>query len=316
MRNMKKQMNQIIEIRCSDYTAKINLMRGANCVSLRSQKYGASILREPPSVGELDNPYLYGMPILFPVNRIENGTFAFEGREYRFPINETATGCHLHGELHRMSFECVGSTESRVICRYRANTGEYLGFPHAFEIIQEYELTEQGLRHTVTVSNLSELNMPVFLGFHTTFNTRFLAESRSEDIRAFADVTEEFERNMAVNYLPTGVKLPFDAVSEALSKGSYQPFTGKISRHYRGFGKMMLTDVKKRVRMVYDSDGKFGFRLIFNGGDDGYICLEPQNCLANCQNAPFPRSETGFDWIEAGKSKKYCSSIYLEECDV
>ena len=306
----------MIGIQCDDYTAQVDLKHGANCISLRNKKYDAEILHEPPANGELDNPYLYGMPILFPVNRIENGVFEFEGREYRFPINESATGCHLHGELHRIPFECVEATEHRLVCRYRAKSGEYLDFPHAFEILQEYELTARGLSHTVTVTNLSDSNMPLFLGFHTTFNTRFTADGCIEDICAFADIAEEFERNMAVDYLPTGVKPSFDAVSEALARGNYKPVSGKISRHYRGNGKMSLTDVKKGLRMVYDSDEKFGFRLIFNGGDEGYICLEPQTCLANCQNAPFPRSETGFDWIEAGKSKKYRSSIYLEECDV
>ena len=306
----------MIGIQCDDYTAQVDLKHGANCISLRSKRYGAEILREPPTNGELDNPYLYGMPILFPVNRIENGTFAFEGREYRFPINETATGCHLHGALHRMAFEVIEESENYVKCRFRAENGEYLGFPHAFEILQEYELTARGLSHTVTVTNLSDSNMPLFLGFHTTFNTRFTADGFIEDICAFADITEEFERNMAVNYLPTGVKPPFDTVSEALSKGVYQPFAGKISRHYRGCGKMSLTDVRNGLRMVYDSDEKFGFRLIFNGGDEGYICLEPQTCLANCQNSPFSREEAGFDFIEAGSSKIYRSNIYLEECDV
>ena len=309
-------MNGKEKITLGNWSGVIDLAHGANCISLRNSRYAANILREPSVSGELDNPYLYGMPILFPVNRIENGTFEFEGREYRFPVNESATGCHLHGELHRMPFERVELTDSRVVCRYRADAGEYLGFPHAFEIVQEYELSERGLCHTVTVSNLSEHNMPVFLGFHTTFNTKFTSYSRAEDIHAFADITEEFERNMAVNYLPTGVKPPFDEVSEALARGDYKPASGKISRHYRGCGKMSLTDVKKGLRVVYENDEQYGFRLIFNGGDEGYICLEPQTCLANCQNAPFPRSETGFDWIEAGKSKKYRSSIYLEGCDV
>ena len=158
--------------------------------------------------------------------------------------------------------------------------------------------------------------MPVFLGFHTTFQTCFASKSLPDNIRVFADITEEFERNMAVNYLPTGVKPPFDSVSEALSKGEYRPFDGKASRHYRGRGLMTVTDVRQGLRLVYENDEAYGFRLIFNGGDEGYICLEPQTCLANCQNAPFPRSETGFDWVEAGKSKIYRSRIDLEEYDI
>ena len=311
-----KRIKEMIDLQYKDYTALIDTYHGANCISLRNQKYKANLLREPPQKRELDNPYLYGMPILFPVNRIENGRFTFEGREYVFPINEPRTGCHLHGELHQMPFEVVEENERRVVCRFCAENGEYLGFPHAFEVWQEYALETDGLHHNVTVSNLSEQNMPVFLGFHTTFQTCFTSKSLPDDIRVSADITEEFERNMAVNYLPTGVKPPFDSVSEALSKGEYRPFDGKASRHYRGQGLMTVSDVRQGLRLVYENDEAYGFRLIFNGGDEGYICLEPQTCLANCQNAPFPRSETGFDWIEAGKSKVYRSRIDLEEYDV
>ena len=129
----KKMCNvQIIEY--CDWYAEIDLLHGANCISLRNKKYNAEILREPPISVELDNPYLYGMPILFPVNRIEGGRFTFEGRDYIFPINEPRTGCHLHGELHKTRFELIENTESSALCRYRAARGEYLGFPHDFEI--------------------------------------------------------------------------------------------------------------------------------------------------------------------------------------
>ena len=76
---------------------------------------------------------------------------------------------------------------------------------------------------------------------------------------------------------------------------------------------MSLTDVGVGLRMVYENDEKYGFRLIYNGGAEGYICLEPQTCLANCQNSLFPRSENGFDFIEPNSEKIYNSRIYLEE---
>lgn len=307
---------QIEKIECGAWSALTDVSHGATCISLRNEKYNAVILREPKAWNEKDNPYLYGMPILFPVNRIENGRFEFEGREYVFPINEPKTGCHLHGELHNTPFECVEKGDSAIVCRYKADMGEYLGFPHAFEIIQRYELKQNGFYHTVTVKNLSDMNMPVFIGFHTTFNTLFTCESRPEDIYAYANISEEYERNMETNYLPTGVKLKFDDVSASLSVGRYKPFEGKASRHYRGQGKMSLTDVGRGLRMVYENDEKYGFRLIYNGGDEGYICLEPQTCLAGCQNSPFPREKSGFDFIEAGGQRVYASRIYLEEFGV
>lgn len=312
---MKNQ--NIIELKAEDYSAKINLSRGANCISLRNEKYRAKLLREPDYSDELDNPYLYGMPILFPVNRISDGKFEFEERTYRFPINEPATRCHLHGELHRTEFEMVERCENRIFCSYRApKDNPYLGFPHSFEIKMEYELTEEGLRHEIEVINNSSYNMPVFLGFHTTFNAVFAEGGKPQDIRVRADISEEYERNMK-NYLPTGVKSDFDWTSDSLSMGEFSPFAKPTSRHYRAQfpGNMVIYDGGKDLSVVYENDEKYGFRLIYNGNADEYICLEPQNCMVNCQNSPFTREEAGFDYIEPRKSKIYISKIYITEGD-
>jgi len=307
-------MENVKVIQKGDWSAVINLSRGANCMSLRNKRYGAKILREPQADWVPDNPFTYGMPLLFPVNRIEGGEFEFEGRRYVFHINEPKTNCHLHGELHKTPFQLKSLSESRIVCSFSATEERpYLSFPHAFDVELEYELKGEGLFQRVTVTNHSRENMPLFLGFHTTFNSRFLKDSRPEDIRVFADITEEYERNMEVNYLPTGKILPFDAVSRALADGEYNPFSGTASRHYRGCGLMTITDVRRRVRMVYENDAAYKFRLIFNGGKEGYICLEPQTCLADCANSPFPREEAGFAFLEAGASQAFRSRIYLEE---
>ena len=72
-------MGVIEIIKSNNYIAQINVSRGANCISLRHEGYGAKILREPEYT-RLDNPYLYGMPILYPNNRISGGRFSFENR--------------------------------------------------------------------------------------------------------------------------------------------------------------------------------------------------------------------------------------------
>ena len=54
---------------------------GANCVSLRYLPSGAELLRTPPDQGALHaNPNVYGLPLLFPPNRIRDGSYAFNGR--------------------------------------------------------------------------------------------------------------------------------------------------------------------------------------------------------------------------------------------
>ena len=312
---LRSKNMRIEEIRYGDYTAKINVSKGGNCISLCNSRHNCSILREPDYERGLDSPYLYGIPILFPVNRISRGTFEFEGRTYVFPINEENTNCFLHGTLHDAPFEVEHQEENRILLCYQA-TGElpYLSFPHAFEIRMEYSLSTEGLLQEVEIRNLSSENMPVFLGFHTAFRLPFAKGSKREALKVKVDIVKEYERNMSV-YLPTGGILEFDEVSKSLADGSFVP-DKPVSRHYRSgeWGRMSITDPDRSLTVVYENCPEFAFRLIYGQGSD-FICLEPQTCMADCANAPFPREETGFGYVKPGEKKRYWSKIRLENVD-
>ncbi|WP_211211475.1 hypothetical protein [Heyndrickxia acidiproducens] len=65
-----------IELNCFPYQAVILPEFGGNLIAFRNVDRGYCFLREP-SAEEMDdfqvNPFLYGIPVLFPPNRIENG---------------------------------------------------------------------------------------------------------------------------------------------------------------------------------------------------------------------------------------------------
>ena len=304
-------MENPVELRGGGYRAVIDLARGANCVSLQNEQYRARILREPKAEQAPDHPFLYGMPVLFPVNRISGGRFRFEDREYAFPVNEPDTGCHLHGQLHGMPFTAVQKGKSYVNCLFE---GKYMDFPHRFRMEIRYGLSREGLEQTTKIVNLSNENMPVFLGFHTTFCVRFLEGAKAENIRVFAQVGQEIQRNMA-NFLPTGKILPPDTITRELRTGTYAPAGKTLSRHYRaeGSGVMGLVDTQSGIRLVYENDAAFPWRLIYTADGDAYICMEPMNCVVNCPNGPFERAEGGFTVVPPRQTQEYTSRIYLQE---
>lgn len=305
----------IYEIINGTYSAKINLSRGANCISLRNNKYNANILREPDYSVSLDNPYLYGMPILFPVNRISGGRFVFEGREYVFPVNEPNTGCHLHGMIHEQEFQAVSKGKDYIVCAYRA-TGEkqYFGGRNAFEIVISYYLTEEGLEQKTEIKNLSYENMPVMIGFHTTFQIPFMENQSVDDLRILAEITDFIERNMDT-YLPTGKMPEMDDITTKMKCGEFKPCEQKISRHYKsgGGGRMCIRDIKSNVSVRYENSTNMRFRLLYNGNADEFICLEPQNCLVNYMNEEFDKEYAGFEYLKPGESKMYVSRIVIVE---
>ena len=253
------------------------------------------------------------MPILFPVNRIEEGKFEFEGRKYVFPINEPDTGCHLHGFLHEAEFEVVEQGGNFIKCRYDSDE-LYSFFPHKFRVEINYSLSSKGMLQETYIYNRSDANMPVFLGFHTTFNVPFDDGSSGEEVSVFAEVGEEIELNMDT-FLPIGRILPSTELADCFQNGTFVPVDKAISKHYRAVkdGKIELIDAKKRIKIKYDNDSKFGWRLFYNGDAEQYICLEPQTCMVNCQNSRLDRNYTGFDFIPPKACKKYFSRICVEE---
>lgn len=251
------------------------------------------------------------MPVLYPVNRIENGSFVFENRKYSFPINEPKTNCHIHGLLHEAQFSAVQVNESCIDCCYE---GQYADCQQKFRMELYYEISDSGLLQETTVTNLSDEDMPVFLGFHTTFNVPFVNNSDAKNIMVYVDSDLEVQRNMNT-YLPTGKFPDPDEVTQNLKNGSFVSYGNPISRHYKAgeSGLMEIYDVKNKLKVVYENDKKFGWRLIYNGNGEDYICLEPQTCMVNCQNSELDRSFTGFDCIKPGLSKKYVSKIYIDK---
>jgi len=301
-------MNNILVVKNKRFIAKINASKGANLIFLRSSD-GAIILREPNYEKGLDNPYLYGMPILFPVNRIEGGKFTFDGREYLFPINEEKTNCHLHGVVHEQPFSIVKQREDRVIL----SATSIFGGINEFEITLDYKLISNGIKLKTTVKNLSNLKMPIMLGFHTTFNSSFLDGGKNY-IKAGFDV--EIERDMS-NYLPNGNYPKFDDVSLSLLNGTFNPTSKPISRHYRCINsdKIVNYDENSNFSLVYKNSKNLNYRLIYNGNADGYICLEPQTCMANAPKISLKKSESGFDFIKPKSKKVYLSKILLIKGD-
>ena len=96
-----------VEFSFGDYTALVVPGQGANLVRLAHTGLGAEILRTP-AADEIETflrrPQVFGMPLLFPPNRIGDGRYRFDGREYRFPITIERENNYHHGILKSQPF--------------------------------------------------------------------------------------------------------------------------------------------------------------------------------------------------------------------
>ena len=150
---------------------------------LANTRLGAEILRTP-GPGEIETfrsrPQVFGLPILFPPNRIADGRYVFEGRTYQYPITIERERNYHHGVLKSEAFLVSKARETdrevMIECRYYANAGNdavYRDFPHEFKCKITYRLTAEGLEQEVVFFNRSETRMPLGVGFHTPLTIPF-----------------------------------------------------------------------------------------------------------------------------------------------
>jgi len=201
-----------VEMAAGGYQALLIPGMGANVVSLTHAEKNVTILRTPAE-GDMETflgrPQLYGLPLLFPPNRIEDGTYTFEGRKYRFPITIPAQNNYHHGIIKSQKFTVcktvVGKDEVEVEAVFFSNAVSdeiFKDFPHEFECRMSFKLSAQGLEHKVTFINHSNANMPLGVGYHTPIVIPFVNGSDKNSYKIMLSVGKRWE--LSDRTLPTG----------------------------------------------------------------------------------------------------------------
>lgn len=299
---------------------------GANIIELKDNTRGISVFRTPDSDEGFKVfkfvPQVYGLPVLFPPNRIEDGIFKVGNRVYKFPINEPDRNNFIHGFIKDEKWDITRKEifNDEVLIEAAFNFDEkhkfYKYFPHKFRFKLLYNLSKEGLKQTVSVINLSKEEMPLAVGFHAAFNIPFHPESRAEDYRVIASVDKRWEQNERL--LPTGKQLELSGYETGYLGNGVVPLKQPIESHYSlkhikfngcDFKGAIIEDTFKKIRVVYKMGEEYKHTVIWNDeGDKNYICLEPQTSAINAPNLKLDKSVTGFktlmpkeEWSEVCK---------------
>lgn len=320
---------QAVEFAKGDYTALMVPSVGANLVRLAQTRLGVEILRTPaPEEMETfqSRPQIFGLPILFPPNRIADGRYTFEGRTYQYPITIEKEHNYHHGILKSEPFAVSKAVETDdevlVECRYYANRGNdaiYRHFPHEFKCKIVCRLTAAGLEQEVCFTNRSRERMPVGVGFHTPMRIPF-AGGDARDYVMRAAVGEQVE--LSGRNLPTGQTLPLTEQFVRLREGGLQVteceaieagFTLREievdGKPYRG---ALVENRSTGVRTFYEMDDKTVYWTIWNnGGHEPYCCPEPQSWITNAPNAADPEA-AGFRAIAPGETFSMKFRLYAK----
>jgi aldose 1-epimerase len=291
---------------------------GSNLVGLVSNRGGFDILRTPETLDALKaNPVGWGFPILMPPNRIDNGRFTFDGREYVFEINE-AGKYHIHGLVHSLPWRVVDTSTSdsaSVTTAIRSDDHPSIkrSYPHSFEVRMTFSLQEARVDFTIEARNFGSERMPFGIGFHPYFNVPLSPDSSKAQCTVKVPANKSWELD---DLIPTGRRLPVSG--------------NRDLRQPTALGKVMLDDVYTDldfsqgasvaefrdngagVTVRYGASDEFKHWVVWTGKtpQDPFVCLEPYTWVTNAPNLSLPQEDTGLIVLEGGET--FTGRMWLE----
>ncbi|MCR5172725.1 MAG: aldose 1-epimerase family protein [Treponema sp.] len=305
-----------ITLKNSNYEVVLNT-HGAEINSFRGSDGTQYVFEGPESV------WKFHAPVLFPhVGRIKDGFYTYAGKEYHLVNNG------MSRDLEHKIIE-QSATSATFELTESAETADK--FPWKFSLKTHYELRDDGLTFTTTVTNTDSTEMLFSVGSHTAFccprNTDPAGTTN-------ADYQYEFE-----NKEPLTTVLLNDAAQLAVDEEGTSPCTkpygekqsGIIPINAEGFGnghfftKFTSNWVglrnKKDGSLVKVNCAGYPYLMVWQGGNgaegasgNGFNCIEPWYGTADAENTEHEWEEKAcLISLEPGKSFTADQSITIEK---
>ena len=231
---------------------------------------GTDILR-PTAEGTTDPLQSACFPLVPYANRIAGGRFSFGGRDIRLPLNFGDHPNTLHGFGWQRPWEVVEVGTDRARLNHGHDGGD--GWPWRYRAEQLFELGEEGLRVTLTLTNAAREPMPAGIGLHPYF-----AISPATHLRL----------NAARVWLTDAVQIPSEAVAADhfgdWAGGASISDAGFIDHSYERWDGVATLDRGDRVVRL-TAEGARDLHL-FHPEGESFCCLEPVSHLPDAFNQP------------------------------
>ena len=232
-----------------------------------------------------------GFP-LFPFSgRIRDGAFSWNGRAVQLEANFAPEPHAIHGQawLAAWTVESITADQARLSFAYQPND-----WPWPYRAVQHFELTDDGLKLTLTLANLSEEEMPAGLGWHPYFPRGDAELSANVSSIWVADHGEIPDRQAA---LGKGTDIRTARPVNALHLDNAfvaRPANADIVWPSSG------------LHVSIRSTPEFGHLVVYIPEGMDFFCVEPVSHAPDAINSPHEQEVTGLQRLAPGDILEAC----------
>jgi galactose mutarotase-like enzyme len=217
-------------------------------------------------------------------NRIENGSYEFEGKRLQLPLNEPENGNAIHGLVRGATWNLVDREPGRVLLDYTLEPEP--GYPFPLGLSIEYALSNAGLTVTTTARNLGRENCPYGAGQHPylTLGTPTIDRLRLQIPGRVVEFSDE--RGLPVRSAPVeGTEYDFRAGREIGETVLDNAFT-ELDRDDDGRARVLLDDPASGAGLTLWVDENYRYLMLYTGDSHPDVArhglaVEPMTCPPN-----------------------------------
>ncbi|MEH7387904.1 aldose 1-epimerase [Bacillus sp. JJ1521] len=318
--NLSREGFQVIHLIDKESDSKAEIVPGIGNNLFQFKSFGKSIISAPDNLETLKNEtfanFKYGTPILFPPNRVKDGSFTFKGRKYHLPINEPPSN-HLHGELCSRPWEISDYGTSNDKGAYVTCTFSYSKypdilsyFPHELLFSVTYALLNGKLLMKTRITNKGEDEAPFAFGLHPYFNIPY---EKEEEI--LLTIPSENEWPVTNEAFVTG-EPSNTSFSKELNKGvniANYPKLGCSLVTIKDHNFPCRIDLKNNdYSIFFEIDKKFPFVVLFRPDWASSYSIEPYTYVTDAFNLPFNEAVSGVQGLNPGESLVYQTKLWIK----
>ena len=217
-------------------------------------------------------------------NRIQDGSYEFEGERHQLPINDVPEQGAIHGLVRWVGWTVGEREPHRVVMQHEIHPQP--GYPFSLAVSVEYSLSEGGLRVTTTAANVGTRSCPYGCGNHPYLRLRTPTVD-SVLLRAPArTVLSSDERGIPVGSQSVeGTEFDFRGPRPIGATRLDNAFMD-LARDEDGLARVSLSDPDDGGSVTLWVDAAYGYLMLFTGDPlpdvaRRSLAVEPMTCPPN-----------------------------------
>ncbi len=212
-------------------------------------------------------------PLVPYANRIENGVFKFEGREYRLPLNFGNHPHALHGHGWQAAWRVEAMSRDRVVLAFDHVPDAW---PWAYTSEEIFTMTENGVHVQLVLRSRDQKPMPFSLGLHPYFPRK-----PGSTVTAQVGGMWLSDSTMIPTQLAAATTLIDLGKGQVVTKA---PFVDNTFTDWKGPAR--ITQPELGMEITLEASAECGFFHVFIPQGTDFFCAEPTTAMPNAFNRP------------------------------